>query len=218
MKKTVLLCDWCPRGNRFAIGSVDIRLPLGGKRLELDLCKKHQRKLIRQLTPHWDGRAQARSPAQRRATEKARVAAVKAKRARAKKPPQLALPPGKMLRDDRLRDALLAILAKNRNGWLSRKDFGDVSTKSRVQKALVALRDNHMVTLRGMRATARYRITEKGVGRAHRKKDGSSSRRARGGAGARAKPRGKQPPSTTKVPGSSGAAHEVDRQASANSG
>src|SRR5262245_66533987 len=103
MKKTVLLCDWCPRGNRFAIGSVDIRLPLGGKRLELDLCKKHQRRLIRQLTAH-DGRAQSRSPAQQRATARAQVLAVKAKNmASAKR----VTPAKQVERKDRIGDALL---------------------------------------------------------------------------------------------------------------
>src|SRR5262245_1731820 len=109
MKKTVLLCDWCPRGNQFAVGSVELRLQ--GKRLALDLCKPHQKTLLKRLVRSRLGRPSKDATARRRQTAKAR--AVRAAQWAAQRP----------LRDDRLRDALLAILARNRTGWLSRGDF-----------------------------------------------------------------------------------------------
>src|SRR5262245_35230781 len=119
--------------------------------------------------------------------------------------------------DPKLQQALLALLGRNRDKSLARPDFiGKLPSHwSTAQRALLQLCDEKLVTRIGKGKYTRYQLTPKRAGGA-RQKEARSSRRARGGAEAAPRRRGKRPPSK-RAQGSNGAAHEAGLRAPAGS-
>jgi hypothetical protein len=234
-----LVCDWCPRvhGKNFAVRRVEITW--NGEEPEFrDVCKKHRRWLTKLLALPKASHAAALkatlaqlSPEARRArTAKARKVMLAKyqrhaptkkrqrqpeRRVHRKKLTLQRRPPAVVTaRVAALEADLLAILAKNRTEWLSRSAFDALGKEARVRHALKNLRTQQAITLRGIRATARYQITPKGMART-----ASPSLKKPPATSAAARPRAKTKPKppATQAQASNGRTPAADLPAPAGS-
>jgi len=141
MRRTVLLCDWCPKGRvAFGTSHVEIR-GLGLKRSSLDFCPPHLKKFVRLLgiggkADNVEDRETDTEPRELSATA-----------------------------PEEVNRALLRLLSKSRGGTLRVADIVkkfDVGSKHQRLTAANRLAAHKLITMAGTTNDRRYTITAKG--------------------------------------------------------